>query len=123
MDRDKIDELLHDIDKAGFGLPFSMIPEEKKAAFTKALSLGYLDIDPANNYCLSRIGSLIVNSGLSYKEWEAINSKPDGTGRLDDKVDPLSPTSQNTNSDIEIPTPAAEEKPAKKSWLSIFGLK
>lgn len=121
MERDKIDELLHDIDKAGFGLAFSSIPDDRKAAFTKALSLGYLDIDPANNYCLSRIGALIVNSGLPYREWETINSKPDGTGRLED-TDRVASSTENPVPDTAVPVPE-EEKPAKKSWLRIFGLK
>ncbi len=114
MASDKIDEILHELDK-GFGLAPAMIPDDKKAAFTKATALGYLDIDPGNNYCLSRMGQVIVNSGLSYREWEAKNSKPDGTGLLDDPELPAADTAS--------PVVAAEEKPAKKSWLSIFGLK
>lgn len=120
MASDKIDEILHELDKAGFGLAFAMIPDDKKAAFTKATSLGYLDIDPGNNYCLSRLGQLIVNSGLSYREWEAQNSKPDGLSRLDD-ADPVSAVQPEPPSNTEASV--AEEKPAKKSWLSIFGLK
>jgi hypothetical protein len=123
MHADKIDEILHDIDKAGFGLAFSMIPEDRKAAFTKATSLGYLDIDPGNNYCLSRIGQTIVNSGLSYREWEGQNSKTDGSSLLDNEVEPVSEAPAVAAHAIEIPAPEIEEKPAKKSWLSIFGLK
>lgn len=109
MERDKIDEILHELDK-GFGIAPAMIPDDKKTAFTKATALGYLDIDPGNNYCLSRIGQQIVNSGLSYREWEAKNSKPDGTGRLDE------------DSSAEMTsTPLAEEKQAKKPWWKIFG--
>lgn len=124
MASDKIDEILHELDK-GFGLAFAMIPDDKKAAFTKATALGYMDIDPANNYCLSRIGQQIVNSGLSYREWEAKNSKPDGTGRLDNDMDSLSAGA----SDISLSSESLAgdsagnpgEKPAKKPWWKIFG--
>lgn len=112
MERDKIDEILHELDK-GFGIAPAMIPDDKKTAFTKATALGYLDIDPGNNYCLSRLGQQIVNSGLSYREWEAKNSKPDGTGLLDD-ADPSFVTQTDAR-------PPADEKPAKKPWWKIFG--
>jgi hypothetical protein len=123
MEQDRINELLAEIHKADFGMPFAMIPEDQKAALTKATSLGYLNIDPANNYCLSRIGKSIVDSGLSYREWETQNSRSDGTGLLDEP-DEVLPASAETPEPVKgIEVEPDEEKPAKKSWLSIFGLK